>query len=111
MPSILEKLRLIDDPAERRAYFAEEIRRMDEQSMIEAARAKGYAEGYAEGVAKTKERMVRTFLEKWPDMNKAVELLGLDLEEVRRIAKKFSLLAANHPASAASPATPRASET
>ena len=44
------------------------------------------------GKAEAEEKMVRTFLEKLPDPNKAAELLGLDLKEVRRIASKFGLL-------------------
>ena len=80
MTSILAELRRIDDPAKRRGYFAEEIRRMDEISVIEGNRRE------------ERETLVCHFLEKLPDLSKAAELLGLDLKEVRRIAEKFGLL-------------------
>ncbi len=92
MTAITAARHYFSNPAERRAYFAEEIRRMDEISVIEGNRREARAEGIAEGKTNAKERMVRTFLEKWPDMRKAAELLGLELKEVRRIASKFGLL-------------------
>ena len=92
MTAITAERHYFSNPAERRAYFAEEIRRMDELSVIEGNRQEAMAEGIAEGKAMAEERMVRTFLEKLPDPNKAAELLGLDLKEVRRIASKFGLL-------------------
>ncbi len=61
---------------------------MDEISVIEGNRQEAKAEGKAEA----EEKMVRTFLEKLPNLSKAAELLGLDLKEVRRIASKFGLL-------------------
>ncbi len=76
------------DEAECWICFAEKIRRMDELSIIEGNRR----EAWEKGVAEEKERVVRNFLEKLPDLSKAAELLGLDLKEVRRIAEKFGLL-------------------
>ena len=88
MTSILAELRRIDDPAKRRGYFAEEIRRMDEISVTEENRREAWEEGKIE----TRESMVRTVLEKLHDMTKVADLLDLDLKEVRRIATKFGLL-------------------
>ncbi len=87
MTAITATRRFFDDPAERRAYFAEEIRRMDEQSMIEGNRREAREEGRAEA----EENMVRTVLKQLPDLNKAASLLGLDIERVRGIAEKFGL--------------------
>lgn len=75
--------RVFDDPVERRACFAEEIRRMDQQSMIEVnrreAREEGLAEGEAMGLAKGQAQGL-------------ADLLELDLKEVRRLAAKFGLV-------------------
>ncbi len=92
MTAITAARHYFSNPAERRAYFAEEIRRMDEISVIEGNRQEAKAEGIAEGEARAEERIVRAVLEKLPDPSKAAELMGLDLKEVRRIASKFGLL-------------------
>ncbi len=108
MTAITAAHEFFKDEAERRAYFAEEIRRMDELSIIEGNRREAWEEGWAEGEAQgeargeargkaqgkdeEKERVVRNFLEKLPDFGKAAELLGIDLKEIRRIAEKFGLL-------------------
>ncbi len=89
MTAITAAHHFFDDPVERRAYFAEEIRRMDEQSLIEGnrreAKEEGRAEGRAEGIINERERLVRNLLEKLQDLGKVAALSELDLEEVRDV--------------------------
>ena len=94
MTAITAAHHFFDDPVERRAYFAEEIRRMDEQSLIEGnrreAKEEGRAEGRAEGEAKAEERLVLNLL-KHVDLMDAAFMLNLDVDKVRSIAEKFGL--------------------
>ena len=90
MTAITAAHHFFDDPIERRAYFAEEIRRMDEQSLIEGNRREAKEEGIAEGEAKAEERLVLNLL-KHVDLMDAAFMLNLDVDKVRSIAKKFGL--------------------